>query len=196
MCLGYNSLSDTAGASKSKPKVEEGVAEVDNVYTEAHVHADNKPKGARTWTWLVLCDDGEALQYMRKFTRGLHVILGTIISIYEDPLPGHQGSLDAKGHGRLLIMRRNLLNVFKQLSKVNDAHRTANPIHTLDIRPGLLSNQTSDTTIADSPGLLFYYLFDDWYTTYSLVAKREHQYAVLLEKLVCCISLDFCPNID
>ena len=77
--------------------------------------------------------------------------------------------------------RRNLLNVFKQLSEVNKERRA---INTLDIRPGLRSNQSSNTTIADSPSLLFYYLFDDWYTTYALVAKSEHQYAMELEKLV------------
>ena len=71
-----------------------------------------------------------------------------------------------------------------QLSEVNDLHRKENPINTLDIRPGLDSNQSSDITIADSPSLLFYYLFDDWYTTYALVAKSEHQYAMELERLV------------
>lgn len=71
-----------------------------------------------------------------------------------------------------------------QLSEVNNVHRKKNPINTLDIRPGLLSNQSSNITIADSPSLLFYYLFDDWYTTYALVAKSEHQYAMQLEKLV------------
>ena len=80
--------------------------------------------------------------------------------------------------------RRNLLNVFMQLSEVNDVHRRDNPINTLDIRPGLRSNQSSNITIADSPSLLFYYLFDDWYASYALVAKSEHQYAMELEKLV------------
>ena len=91
----------------------------------------------------------------------------------------------AEKEQRLLnVIRRNLLNVFMQLSEVNDMHRTNNPINTLDIRPGLCSNQNSNITIADSPSLLFYYLFDDWYTTYALVAKSEHQYAMELEKLV------------
>lgn len=89
-----------------------------------------------------------------------------------------------KEQQHLKVIRRNLLNVFKQLSEVNDSHRTENPINTLDIRPGLRSNQSSNITIADSPSLLFYYLFDDWYTSYALVAKSEHQYAMELEKLV------------
>ena len=46
------------------------------------------------------------------------------------------------------------------------------------------SNQNSKVTLLDSPGLLFYYLFDDWYTSYALVAKKEQQYAARLENLV------------
>lgn len=92
--------------------------------------------------------------------------------------------MTAKELSLLSAIRRNLLNVFKQLSKVNDDHRKHNPINTLDIRPSLLSNQSSDITMADSPSLLFYYLFDDWYTSYALVAKSEHQYSMELEKLV------------
>lgn len=81
-----------------------------------------------------------------------------------------------------------------QLSEVNDTDRRSNPINTLDIRPSLRSNQSSNITIADSPSLLFYYLFDDWYTSYALVAKSEHQYAMELEKLVCpYVSLKYWP---
>lgn len=110
--------------------------------------------------------------------------LGTIISMYENPFPSHQEDLDKNQMRRLLQIRRNLRNVLRQLSNVNNESRRKNPINTLDIRPGLSSNQTSDITITDSPGLLFYYLFDDWYTSYALVAKEEHQYAGLLENLV------------
>lgn len=35
----------------------------------------------------------------------------------------------------------------------------------------------------DGPGLLFYYIFDDWVTSYALIAKREHKYGVLLDRL-------------
>ena len=110
--------------------------------------------------------------------------LGTVISMYENPFPSQQEDLDKNQMRRLLQIRRNLRNVLRQLSNVNNESRRKNPINTLDIRPGLSSNQTSDITIADSPGLLFYYLFDDWYTSYALVAKEEHQYAGLLEDLV------------
>ena len=112
--------------------------------------------------------------------------------MYEDPFPGHQGVLSEKQKARVARMRRNLFNVFTQLSNVNDTRRRADPIHTLDIRPGLDANQSSDIRIAESPSLLLYYLFDDWYTSYALVAKEEHQYARLLEKLVSLIAHTTC----
>lgn len=36
----------------------------------------------------------------------------------------------------------------------------------------------------DAQGLLFYYLYDDWYATYGLVAREEHQYGAKLEEIV------------
>jgi hypothetical protein len=36
----------------------------------------------------------------------------------------------------------------------------------------------------DGPSLLFYYIFDDWVSSYGLIAKREHKYGVALENLV------------
>lgn len=111
------------------------------------------------------------------------MLLGTIISLYETQFPG-QSALTTREHGLLKAVRRNLKNVFKQLSKVNDTYRIDNPIHALDIRPGLSADKSSKISIVDSPSLLFYYLFDDWYSTYALVAKSKHQYAQQLETLV------------
>ena len=82
------------------------------------------------------------------------------------------------------FIRRNILTVVRQLSKEKNEWRKVNPIQTLDIRPGMQSNLNSKVTLPDSSGVLFYYLFDDWYTTYALVAKKEQQYAARLENLV------------
>ena len=71
-----------------------------------------------------------------------------------------------------------------QLSQASYEQKIGNPINKLDIRPGLASDQMSRIKIADSPSLLFHYLFDDWYASYALVAKSEHQYAQRLEQLV------------
>ncbi|KAL9130597.1 MAG: hypothetical protein Q9217_001257 [Psora testacea] len=122
-------------------------------------HLKANPNGKRVWTWLVLSDDD------------------TVISIHENPFPGHRDPLRETDAKVLELIRRNLCNVFKQLSRTNRAWRKENPINTLDIRPGLSFNHTTTVTISDSPGLLFYYLFDDWYTSYALVARKEQQYA-------------------
>ena len=104
--------------------------------------------------------------------------------IHENPFPYYEGDQTSDQRHLLLAIRRNLCNVLRQLSGANDLHRKNHPIHTLDIRPGLSSNQDSTIDIKDSPSLLFYYLFDDWYTSYGLVAKHEQQYAQQLEGLV------------
>ena len=36
----------------------------------------------------------------------------------------------------------------------------------------------------DAPSVLFYYIFDDWYSAYNLVAQKGHQYELQLEQLV------------
>ena len=126
---------------------------------------NNKPQGRRLWTWLILCNDG------------------TVISIHENPFPGRHGSLDRRQQETVTNMRRNLWIVFKQLSKVNDAWRHQNAIMSLPIRSGLQSIEGNDISISDSPSLLLYYLFDDWYTSYSLVSKQEHQYGKQLGHL-------------
>jgi len=60
---------------------------------------------------------------------------------------------------------------------------------TLAIRGGIVSGNDGvkdsfDAPLGDASSLLFYYLFDDWYTSYSLVARKEHQYGAQLEHLV------------
>ena len=84
-------------------------------------------------------------------------------------------------------MRRNLANVFEQLSKVNEHRKAKNPINALSIRSGLPKTKASESGISEAPSLLFHYLFDDWYTSYSLVAKQEHQYGKQLGNLVSCL---------
>ena len=54
----------------------------------------------------------------------------------------------------------------------------------LPVRSGLLKNKEGDEVVSDAPSLLFFYIFDDWYTSYSLVARKEHQYGKQLGRLV------------
>ena len=122
--------------------------------------------------------------FPRTCKRSWLIFLGTVISISEDPYPGPRGQWSQEEKAMLRVIRRNILTVVRQLSKVKNEWRRGNPIQTLDIRPGMQSNLNSKVTLYDSSGLLFYYLFDDWYTTYALVAKKEQQYAARLQSLV------------
>lgn len=81
-------------------------------------------------------------------------------------------------------MRRNYRNIFRQLSRANDASRRSNPIMNIPVRPDPSKAGKIESPPSDAPSLLFHYLFDDWMTTYSLVARKEHQYGVQLEQLV------------
>lgn len=56
---------------------------------------------------------------------------------------------------------------------------------TTQIRQFSRSGQSPDMQKpADGPSLLLYYLFDDWMTSYSLVARKEQQFGVELGELV------------
>lgn len=149
---------------------------------EGKDHSSNKPKGARTWTWLVLCDDGRPLLIPPRSSHSKGH-LGTVISLHETPFPYHKGFLNRTRRDILSNIRRNFWNVFSQISRVKN-DKTDHPINRLEIRPSSSSDRSSNLKTADSSSLLFYYLFDDWYTSYALVAKNEYQYAHQLEKLV------------
>ena len=121
----------------------------------------NKPEGKRIWTWLILCDDG------------------TVISVYENPFP--QLTLDAEV---LRTVRRNVLNVFHHLSSVSNTAEHPSTLMTVQIRDFNPSTQAVDVTPPlEAASKLLYYLFDDWITTYGLVAKKEHPYGSELERL-------------
>ena len=105
--------------------------------------------------------------------------------MHENPLPVSQAiSNTNEEHDErttLVLGRQSLLNSFRQLSKSNEQRKSTNPFMTLGIRSG---SQAIDGSLPDAPGLLFYYLFDDWYSTYSLVIRDKNQYTAKLEKLV------------
>ena len=165
VCIGYNALS---GISVETP-TEYGNDEVSSAakrQSNIGRNTKNKPKGRRVWTWLLLCDDN------------------TVISIQENLFPRCKDDLNQEQADTLKSARGNLRNVFKQLSNVNADLRARHPLQTLDLRN--YSSQPPETTgtKSDAPGLLFYYLFDDWYTTYGLVAKEEQRYSTVLNRLV------------
>lgn len=84
----------------------------------------------------------------------------------------------------LYTVRRNLVNVFRQLTKaptpLADAALTQLPIRH---RIGNSEEETAHRP-TDTPGLLFYYLFEDWGTTFSLISRSEEGYSAELNRLV------------
>ena len=135
-----------------------------SIFTIKNVKLDNglnKPEGKRIWTWLVLCDDG------------------TVISVYENPFP--RMNLDMKV---LRTVRRNVVNVFHHLSSTCNMAGHPSTMMTVQIRDFHTSAQSLDGTPSlEVASKLLYYLFDDWITTYGLVAKKEHPYGSELERL-------------
>ena len=114
--------------------------------------------------------------------------------MYEDPCAcpsSFSEHSSAQQADVLLSCRRNLINVFRHVSLAKSASIEERAIYILDIRSGLgLSNndessETGSFVTENGSSLLFYYLFDDWYLSYGLVARKEQQYGARLTELVC-----------
>lgn len=121
-----------------------------------HVVNSGRPSGLRIWTSLLLCHDG------------------TVVSIFEAPPKGTPEEY-------VKAMRFNVLNIFSHLSKL----RPDTSIHSLMqvyVRPDPCDEHNS-VQDGDSAALLFYYLFDDWVTTYALITQRHNPYRDQLESI-------------
>ncbi|KAF1915032.1 hypothetical protein BDU57DRAFT_576201 [Ampelomyces quisqualis] len=153
VCLGYNSLHNV----RTKPPENEHNDEADR--------GQDIPHGKRVWNWLLLCEDK------------------TVISVSEDPYPFYNGNLRAEDLKMLYTTRRNLVNVFRQLSKAPTPLRDTALVQ-LPIR-NRVGNSDEETAHrpTDAPGLLFYYLFEDWGTTFNLISRRDHGYGAELDRL-------------
>lgn len=108
--------------------------------------------------------------------------------MYEQLYRG-QKSLSKDQVDVLLTCRRNIINVFTHLSRFDAASTAKNAISIVHIRGTSSSvnspSSQSDRSSADeSASLLFFYIFDDWYSTYGLVARKEQQYSAELNNLV------------
>ncbi|EME49548.1 hypothetical protein DOTSEDRAFT_58763 [Dothistroma septosporum NZE10] len=125
------------------------------------------PHCTRVWTWLILCEDQ------------------TVISINEDVFPFTQRDYSAFQLQVLAQTRRNLASVFRSLSTVqNEPLLAHNPLTLLPLRTRL-GNTPEETAHrhSDAPGLLFYYLFENWHNSYTLVTRKESRYGIELNKL-------------
>ena len=77
-----------------------------------------------------------------------------------------------------------MLNVFRQISKATDNTPT-NPIFLVPVRHNKKNGEANARNVStDACGMLFYYLFDDWYTSYRLLAKQDHEYGHRLNEMV------------
>lgn len=124
------------------------------------------PEGRRLWCWLILCDDG------------------TVISMQENPFPQQHGGLEANQLAILGIVRRNIDNIFAGVSRLHQSKTETDSLITIRVRHfNDVGPDQSNIKQDDGPSLLFYYIFDDWMSSFALVARREHQYGVALEDL-------------
>ncbi|KAJ5135320.1 uncharacterized protein N7515_004598 [Penicillium bovifimosum] len=125
------------------------------------------PDGKRLWTWLIQCDDG------------------TVISIQENPFAGRRDGVSMEEAKPVLdIVRRNMRFIFSGVSRQHYAMSESESLITIRVRHfNDFGPDQANIKQEDGPSLLFYYIFDDWVSSYGLIAKREHKYGVALEEL-------------
>ncbi|KAJ5950638.1 uncharacterized protein N7479_009051 [Penicillium vulpinum] len=84
----------------------------------------------------------------------------------------------------LEIVRRNIRLIFSGVSKQHLASSESESLITIRVRHfSDLGPDQANIKQEDGPSLLFYYIFDDWVSSYGLIAKREHKYGVALDEL-------------
>ena len=119
---------------------------------------NSKPSGQRIWSSLIICDDG------------------TVVSVFERPKRSDRAAHDAT--------RRNILNVFRHLSKKHNQDSGRDALMKVRVRWYEQSkNVTTGYDRKEASSLLFYYLFDDWVSAFKLIARVEHPYREKLESL-------------
>lgn len=115
---------------------------------------------------------------------------GTIISIQENPFPRRADVPIDEAKPVLDIVRRNMRFIFAGVSRLHYAMSESESLITIRVRHFTdLGPDQANIKQEDGPSLLFYYLFDDWVSSYGLIAKREHKYGVLLEELVSLVAV-------
>jgi hypothetical protein len=130
----------------------------------------------------------------RRYQTTADLATGTIISIQENPFPGRKEGVPIDEAKPVLdIVRRNIRFIFAGVSRLHSAMSESESLITIRVRQfSDLGSDHANIKQEDGPSLLFYYIFDDWVSSYGLIAKREHKYGVALEELVsitCYISI-------
>lgn len=81
--------------------------------------------------------------------------------------------------------RRNIISIFSGVSRYHASRSDTESLVTVRVRH-FSDSEPDEASIKqeDGPSLILYYLFDDWVSSYGLVARREHMYGEMLDELV------------
>lgn len=103
----------------------------------------------------------------------------------ENPFPRQDAEFQQNQLKILKIVRRNIRSIFAGVSRLHQSKTESDSLVTIRVRHfNDVGPDQANIKQEDGPSLLFYYIFDDWMSSFGLVAKREHKYSVLLEDLV------------
>ncbi|KAK6359146.1 hypothetical protein TWF696_000313 [Orbilia brochopaga] len=131
-------------------------------FNEDHYH----PRMLRLWIWLIKLDDN------------------TVITLHE-PFPPFRQDVATydKIWNTTSRVRRNMRMILKCLSSAGWSRSTNAP----DAYNAELAMETGALIVRQTPDqacdLLFYYLFDDWYSTWGLTVDRAHPYTKKLSMM-------------
>lgn len=155
LCLGYNSLYPVGHLLPHDSSPDK---------TETEQPNQPLPNVKRVWTWLLLLSDR------------------TVITINEDIFPYSSGYLSLTQQQILSETRCNLVNIFRSLSKVEFMFSEKSPLTLLPIRKrlGFTPEETAHRS-SDAPGLLFYYLFENWQSLF--MGKETSRYGRELQRV-------------
>lgn len=103
----------------------------------------------------------------------------------ENPFPGPYPPTVEEERTVIGAVRRNIVSIFSGVSKQHSADSERESLVTVRVRHFAdLEPEQASIKQEDGPSLLLYYIFDDWISSYRLVARREHMYGAILDDLV------------
>jgi hypothetical protein len=111
----------------------------------------------------------------------------------ENPFPGPYQPAADEERAITSIVRRNIVTIFLGASQQHSADSDSESLVTVRVRHfSKLEPDGASIKQEDGSSLVLYYIFDDWVSSYCLVARREHMYGAVLEDIVSLVPNDFC----
>lgn len=182
-----------ARRKKSKSKFGgNGFEEFDNGDARS---SQSKPSGQRIWTSLLICDDGTVVSVFERPATGmtpeLHAITSrNVLNVFRHLSRHHdQGSnganaaQDALMKVRVRWVEQKHQHHQQQQQQQHSTTSTDGTTNSTNTPAANASNNNSTYDATEAASLLFYYLFDDWLSTYALIARLEHPYRERLEEM-------------